>query len=60
MNALEQHFHVTRADEHTVTRVLNILQANGIISDNVVTVADIANVDAINALHWLQANGYAH
>lgn len=59
MNALEQHFQVTGEDKRTAyPAVLNILQANGIISDNVMFVHEIALVDAMNALQWLQANGY--
>lgn len=58
MNALEQHFRVTGTDQRTVDRLVNLLQANGIISDNVMFVHEIALVDAMNALQWLQANGY--
>lgn len=59
-NALSQHFRVTRADASTIIRILNTLQDNGVISDNVVSVDDIAHVDALRALQWLQSNGYAH
>lgn len=58
LNALEQHFCVTGTDKRTVDRLVNILQANGIISDNVLAIEDIALVDAMNALQWLQSNGY--
>lgn len=59
LNALEQHFQVTGEDKRTAyPAVLNLLQANGIISDNVLAIEDIALVDAMNALQWLQANGY--
>lgn len=58
LNALEQHFRVTGADKRTVDRLINLLQANGIISDNVLAIEDIALIDAMNALRWLQANGY--
>jgi hypothetical protein len=58
LNALEQHFKVTGTDQRTVDRLLNLLQANGIISDNVLTVEEIALIDAMRALQWLQSNGY--
>ena len=58
LNALEQHFRITGTDERTVSRLMNILQANGIISDNCLAIEDIELFDAMRALQWLQANWY--
>jgi hypothetical protein len=45
-----------RAHRLKPSEVMDRLQANGVVSDNCVTVADVAEADHARAVEWLTKN----